>query len=361
VDRGKKALETYKNNMDTIFTIVLDIRLPDMDGFQVFKELKEINRDIPIIFITGFQATYGDGYEIYREFRPHGYIVKNHENEIQMIKDTVANSIAFYKKIMEVESNKILEAKNKMMAGLLHDLKNMFSPVMMYPELMIKFIKIGKDDMVKDLIYKLKNSVDFFSANQQILFNYAKGEHLVVNFDTMNLSETINAFLEMIKIQYQERVRIEVNYHEGSNDSITSIITNKNILCCQIILNIIKNAREALSAQRIEMGDVIIDFYSFKQYKDILGEQSKIFNKSDKDLVIVLTDNAKGMPKEVEGKIFKAYHTYGKREGTGLGTWMIKNGVSDCLRGEIVLENNIEIGLTYHIWLPQNESFFLNN
>ena len=34
--------------------VLIDIRLPDMDGFTCFKQLRELNKDLPIIFMTGF-------------------------------------------------------------------------------------------------------------------------------------------------------------------------------------------------------------------------------------------------------------------------------------------------------------------
>lgn len=48
-ENKNKSLELYKNN--TIDIVLLDINLPDIDGFNLFKLLKEI-KDVPIIFLT---------------------------------------------------------------------------------------------------------------------------------------------------------------------------------------------------------------------------------------------------------------------------------------------------------------------
>lgn len=45
-----EALEKIKNNLD-IDIILLDINLPDKNGFDLFKEIKEV-KDVPIIFLT---------------------------------------------------------------------------------------------------------------------------------------------------------------------------------------------------------------------------------------------------------------------------------------------------------------------
>ena len=48
-DNGKDALKSYQDN--TISICLLDINLPDYNGFELFKEMKKI-KDIPIIFLT---------------------------------------------------------------------------------------------------------------------------------------------------------------------------------------------------------------------------------------------------------------------------------------------------------------------
>ena len=48
-ENGLNSLEQIKNN--NISLILLDINLPDINGFELFKKIKEI-KNIPIIFLT---------------------------------------------------------------------------------------------------------------------------------------------------------------------------------------------------------------------------------------------------------------------------------------------------------------------
>lgn len=60
----KDALENFKNNNDYCI-IILDLMLPDMDGFDLFKKLKQI-QDIPII-ISSARGDIGNkihGFEL---------------------------------------------------------------------------------------------------------------------------------------------------------------------------------------------------------------------------------------------------------------------------------------------------------
>ena len=49
VEFAGDAIKTISNNH--VDLILLDVNLPDMDGFELFKEIKKI-KDIPIIFLT---------------------------------------------------------------------------------------------------------------------------------------------------------------------------------------------------------------------------------------------------------------------------------------------------------------------
>ncbi|MGL1935410.1 MAG: PAS domain S-box protein [Fibrobacterales bacterium] len=72
---GKKALEILSKTSD-IALILLDVNMPEMDGYEVCRRIKAETRlkDIPIIFITG----YTDGEKIVKGFEVGGqdYITK---------------------------------------------------------------------------------------------------------------------------------------------------------------------------------------------------------------------------------------------------------------------------------------------
>ena len=51
VNDGLSAIEACKNNKD-IQLVLLDLKLPDMDGIQVFHEIKKQKFDMPVILQT---------------------------------------------------------------------------------------------------------------------------------------------------------------------------------------------------------------------------------------------------------------------------------------------------------------------
>lgn len=49
---GKEGLDIVKEHQPDL--IISDIHMPQMNGFQLLKEVKDINPDLPVIFITGY-------------------------------------------------------------------------------------------------------------------------------------------------------------------------------------------------------------------------------------------------------------------------------------------------------------------
>ena len=50
VDDGNFALERFRNGNYQI--CILDVMLPNVDGFTVGSEIRKINQDIPLVFLT---------------------------------------------------------------------------------------------------------------------------------------------------------------------------------------------------------------------------------------------------------------------------------------------------------------------
>jgi DNA-binding NtrC family response regulator len=52
IQDGYRAIELFKRELPA--AVLLDIKMPEMDGIQVLQELKKINSDVPIIIVTGY-------------------------------------------------------------------------------------------------------------------------------------------------------------------------------------------------------------------------------------------------------------------------------------------------------------------
>ena len=70
---GREAIDIYKNNQD-INLILMDIRMPEVDGFDATKEIKGINKNVPIIVETAYNIE--NGKILGKEAGCDDYIVK---------------------------------------------------------------------------------------------------------------------------------------------------------------------------------------------------------------------------------------------------------------------------------------------
>jgi len=53
-ENGKEAVELFSKNANTIDLILMDIRMPLMNGFDASKEIRKMNTAIPIIAHTAY-------------------------------------------------------------------------------------------------------------------------------------------------------------------------------------------------------------------------------------------------------------------------------------------------------------------
>lgn len=54
---GQEALHIYQQNRDAISLVMADVGMPVMDGYTLFRELKKLKADLPIIISSGFGST----------------------------------------------------------------------------------------------------------------------------------------------------------------------------------------------------------------------------------------------------------------------------------------------------------------
>lgn len=78
---GEQVLNTYKQHKD-IKLIIMDIKLPNIDGYEATKKIKELDPTVPIIAVTAFAypkdkeraLDAGCDYYISKPINPHNFI-----------------------------------------------------------------------------------------------------------------------------------------------------------------------------------------------------------------------------------------------------------------------------------------------
>jgi len=146
----------------------------------------------------------------------------------------------------------------------------------------------------------------------------------------INIEEVVEDSLKIISKSLENNNIIVIKNYSTQNKIN---IFDKKLL--QVLINILKNAKEAF------------------EEKDIQNKQINIstFEKSG-FCYIEIRDNAKGIPKDVLPKIFEPYFsTKEEKNGSGLGLYMSYTIVSKHLHGELTASNTKE-GAKFLIKLP---------
>ena len=70
----RKALSDFKPDYYDIS--LLDVRMPDMNGFDLYKEMKKLDSSMKVCFITGYEVNYKALQEIFPDMTQESYISK---------------------------------------------------------------------------------------------------------------------------------------------------------------------------------------------------------------------------------------------------------------------------------------------
>lgn len=81
---GREALDVFEKESPDIVT--LDILMPDIDGIQILRQMKEKKPDIPIIMLTAYD--YRDDFSVWVS---DAYVVKS--SDLSNLKSTIKQTV----------------------------------------------------------------------------------------------------------------------------------------------------------------------------------------------------------------------------------------------------------------------------
>lgn len=77
---GKEAVEIFTHHNQRITLVLLDLTMPDMGGLEVFQKIREIRRDVPVVFASGYAVT--EEIKAINAEGSSGFLQKPYSNEI---------------------------------------------------------------------------------------------------------------------------------------------------------------------------------------------------------------------------------------------------------------------------------------
>ncbi len=368
--------------------ILLDINMPEIDGYEVCRRLKEnqSTRDLPVIFISAFTATE----DKIKAFRLGGvdFITKPFQVEEVHARVEIHLALKYIKAALE-EKNKVLEqalndlqaaqqqlilsekmaALGVLVAGIAHEINN--------PVNFIKTSVVGLQNDMQDLeeliqayetcaetcplpirleqIVKIKKKIDYHLLMKEmpemvrnVLEGIRRTEEIIgslrtysrldkVETEKTDLHELIEAALVILKNRHKKQIRILKHYAP-----LPSISAHPGKLI-QVLINILSNAIDAVQKKK-EPEHAVISIETTEQLR----------NKTNY-VLIQISDNGPGIPKDILNNIFDPFFTTkAVGEGVGLGL-AISFGIMQEHQGTIEVHSNPDEGTTFSLLLPVNQ------
>lgn len=324
---GRQAIDLLNKTMNYDI-LLLDINMPEMDGFETCIEIRkdEKHKDLPIIFLTA----YNESDEIVKGFSAgaHDYITKPFKPEellarinTQLIIKQKNEQLIHYAQNLE-KSN---ATKVKFISIIAHDLKNPLAGLITNFRLLTKnFDKYETEDIKETIKIMFDATIHLNNLLENLLlWSKSQADKIVFSVTSINLFNLVEKCVNVIDAHAKIK-KINIQNNIGKNINIVADIYQLEAIIRNLLSNAIKYTNEN--------GKVTI---SAK-------------NSNDKTTVIV-TDSGIGMSKEVKSKLFNSGATIcslpGTREepGTGLGLLITKEFVNNH-NGEIYCESEEGIG-----------------
>jgi CheY-like chemotaxis protein len=336
VPNGMLALQVAE--MEKPDLILLDIMMPEMDGFEVCRRLKEnpMLNDIPVIFISALNDTK----DIVKALKSGGvdFITKPFQSE--EVTARVKTHLKLYRQSKELQEQskslqELIATKDKFFSIIAHDLRGPLGGFMSLTEMMVDDSAEFPPDQLKEINIELSQSARNIYNLLENLLQWARMQQGQIAFNPaqINLHEMISECLKTLTDASRKKsIRIHTDLLPDCE-----VYADSNMLQ-SIIRNLISNAIKFTPKE----GEITIS----------AGVTE------NKTMVIVVKDSGIGMSNTLKSKLFHINVNSSRpgtegEQSTGLGLLLCKEFVEKH-KGEIWVESEEGSGSSFYFTLPSN-------
>jgi len=322
-----RALELARAGIDLI---LLDVQMPDRNGFEVCRVLKsqEATRNISVIFVTAL----GEVEDEARGFEAGGvdYILKPISPPTVRARVRTHLELRGAQRRLEKEAEVLAEnlrLKEHVERLSRHDLKTPLTSVISIPQILLESPGLNDEQVRMLRAVELAGYRILDMVNRSLdLFRMESGtyEFHPARVDIAELVERVT--LDLAAPAREKGVVFEIL--KGSLEPVMALA--EELLSYSMLANLVKNAVEAShrgDRVRVEIG----------------AAQGK---------ASVAVRNQGAVPQAMRESFFRKYSSSGKKSGTGLGTYSARL-MAETQRGRIEMSTSEEQGTTVTIHLEQ--------
>jgi len=333
---AERPSEGIKRVQERAFSVVLlDIRMPEMDGIKALQAIREHDRDVSVVMLTGYgtlqtaqqSMVHGanqylrkppDIAELMDAVRKQAQAAGERRHQAQLNRNMESMNAALKREIVEKEPH-IWQARAAV--ELVHDLANPLTVMIGYASLLVQEAKkAARRD--PEQAEKLRSYAEVVSRASEYCHHLAD-----------NWKQTTRKATEFTEIDLVALVR-EVKEVIFFNNAIiqfsgmgNAMIRGSQFELTRVFQNLLKNALEA-AATKVAV----------------------VFTQVGDQLEICVTDNGAGMDTETARKALKGGFTT-KTHGTGLGLGICRH-LLGAHGATLTLESEPKRGTTMRIVFP---------
>jgi signal transduction histidine kinase len=341
---GVEALRIFKDERPPI--VLTDIKMPEMDGIELLRRLKQLSTDTEVIMITG----HGDMDLAIKsvKYEATDFVTKPINDEVlEIALNRAQERIDMRHKLNEYTQNleqlvqektqKLVEAERlaavgQTVAGLSHAIKNITGGLKGGAFVLEKGIELNDQKYLMQGWEMIKGNVDKITSLSLDLLNYAKATDL--NVQAGDPRQPAQEVIDLMRPRAQE---LGIELVSDFSQNLNTCHFDPDLIC-RCLLNLVTNAIDACKDDDPDGPDKMVTVCAKKSCG--WGVEYQVL------------DNGCGMNANKKKKIFKQFFSTKGSEGTGIGL-MITKKIIDEHNGEIKVESQEGVGSKFCIKLPK--------
>jgi signal transduction histidine kinase len=336
VETAERAAEALRKIKDQHFhVVVLDIRMPEMDGIKALEELRKIDPHVSVIILTGYgmlstaqQAMVGGANQYMRKPPDVGELIDavRHQAEAaalrrqqaKMSSDAIALNVALKE---EIDSNQPQIWQARASVELVHDLNNPLTVVIGYSALMI--------EEARKLAVENPEQGSRMAEYAVIVEKAAEYcHHLSENWRMASKKASEFALLDIVSVVREVK---QVIFFGNQTVQVTGLpeawVRGSKFELMRVFQNLLKNSLEAGASK------VTADFAA-----------------KGPNIVVEVSDNGPGMDEDRVHRVLHGGFTT-KENGTGLGLSICRH-LTGSHGGTFSIESEPGAGTTVRLTFP---------
>jgi signal transduction histidine kinase len=338
---GPDALEILDRK--PVDVVVLDVRMPGMDGIEALRHIKERHPRVEVVMLTG-HADLDTAFEGMR-FGFFDYLTKPVQlpELIAKIEDAfrrrrgeeVAGGETFTGKLQQhmIVADR-LASLGELAASIAHEINNPLAVIAEsagWLRSRASRAEVGPDELrsaVSLALDKIESAIDRASRISQNFLRFARAPDAQVR--DLDLGELASEVRDLtVRTAAHADIEVAVTRAPGADLSLSSDPYQVR----QVLLNLVTNAIQAIGREgRVELA---------------------VDGRPD-EVSVSVVDDGPGIPPEHLERIFEPFFTT-KEEGHGTGLGLaVSRGIVEKLGGRIEVDNRPGSGCTFRLVLPRS-------